>query len=314
MKPLYYLLWNTSNNDEILTERALSLIDEFVQCGGFVLNIGGEPLLRKDIVKIINYATSNGIITTLRISGKYLTRSIAKKIKEVGIRAIILPIFSIDKEKNDYILGEGCYNDVIKSSKICSDIGINLETSAVITKENVNELNALIKLSVKLKSKLLIIQRPIIFKALGIEYEDFTSDEYKKLLFEIQDLSERMRDKLIITLTHCPFKILLPKKIEIEKKVDDVYGGCSAGFVSCAILSNGAVIPCLPLPVEAGNIKKETLINIWKNAHLFKKLRNRNNLKGKCGRCKHKRICGGCRAEAYYNYGDYLREDTKCWL
>lgn len=74
------------------------------------------------------------------------------------------------------------------------------------------------------------------------------------------------------------------------------------------------MFPCARLRISAGNLKKVPLSKIWYNAKIFKILRNRNNLKGKCKDCIYQEICGGCRAQALASTGDYLEEDPLCFI
>jgi radical SAM protein with 4Fe4S-binding SPASM domain len=62
----------------------------------------------------------------------------------------------------------------------------------------------------------------------------------------------------------------------------------------------------------AGNIRQRPLADIYRNAPLFRQLRNPDLLKGKCGVCEFRHICGGSRARAYAVTGDYLRSDPYC--
>jgi radical SAM protein with 4Fe4S-binding SPASM domain len=80
----------------------------------------------------------------------------------------------------------------------------------------------------------------------------------------------------------------------------------------CFISNTGIVQPCGFLDVEAGNVTKTPFPEIWKNSEVFKNLRNFNDLKGKCGRCEYRKVCGGCRARAYEATGDYLAEEPLC--
>ena len=70
--------------------------------------------------------------------------------------------------------------------------------------------------------------------------------------------------------------------------------------------------PCGYLPIVAGNIREKSFKQIWYNAPLFQDLRDLSKLKGKCGRCEYQMICGGCRARAYNQLGDYLEEEPLC--
>jgi radical SAM protein with 4Fe4S-binding SPASM domain len=69
---------------------------------------------------------------------------------------------------------------------------------------------------------------------------------------------------------------------------------------------------CGYLDVEAGDVRKESFGQVWANSPLFSKLRDLSNLKGRCGACEYKRICGGCRARAYEATGDCLEAEPYC--
>jgi len=88
--------------------------------------------------------------------------------------------------------------------------------------------------------------------------------------------------------------------------------GCLAGSGVCFISHNGIVQPCGYLPIVAGNVLKNRFKHIWENSDIFKALRDTDLLKGKCGRCEYKHVCGGCRARAYYASNDYLDEEPYC--
>jgi len=88
--------------------------------------------------------------------------------------------------------------------------------------------------------------------------------------------------------------------------------GCLAGTGFCFISHRGSVQGCGYLDVEAGNVRNQPFSEIWANAPLFRQLRDLSNIKGKCGACEYKRICGGCRARAYETTGDYLEAEPYC--
>ncbi len=74
----------------------------------------------------------------------------------------------------------------------------------------------------------------------------------------------------------------------------------------------GEVYPSGFLPLVAGNVRQRSLKEIYYNSEIFVNLRNPDMLKGKCGKCEYRRICGGSRARAYAVYGDYLAEEPCC--
>jgi radical SAM protein with 4Fe4S-binding SPASM domain len=82
--------------------------------------------------------------------------------------------------------------------------------------------------------------------------------------------------------------------------------GCIAGQYYCRIYPNGDVTPCPYLPIKLGNVREKSFEDIWFNSEVFKALRNPNMLKGKCGVCEHRSLCGGCRARAYGLTNDFI--------
>ncbi|RLG79814.1 MAG: radical SAM/SPASM domain-containing protein, partial [Thermoprotei archaeon] len=98
----------------------------------------------------------------------------------------------------------------------------------------------------------------------------------------------------------------------IIRAIAEFIGGCGAGRIYAAIQPNGDVTPCVFMPITVGNLRKKPFWNIWLNSSLFNLLRNRDRLKGFCGKCPYRNICGGCRARAYAYYKDPIAPDPGC--
>ena len=88
--------------------------------------------------------------------------------------------------------------------------------------------------------------------------------------------------------------------------------GCLAGTGVCFISHEGEVYPCGYLPVIAGDLRKQTFLDIWENSTVFHELRDVSGLKGKCGCCEFRNVCMGCRARAYAATGDFMDEEPFC--
>jgi radical SAM protein with 4Fe4S-binding SPASM domain len=82
------------------------------------------------------------------------------------------------------------------------------------------------------------------------------------------------------------------------------------GFVFISLL--GEVFPSGYLPVTAGNVKDRPLKDIYQQSELFLALRNKDVLKGRCGKCEYRFVCGGSRSRAFAMTGDYLAEEPFC--
>jgi radical SAM protein with 4Fe4S-binding SPASM domain len=89
--------------------------------------------------------------------------------------------------------------------------------------------------------------------------------------------------------------------------------GCLAGSAICFVSHTGEVFPCGYLPVSAGNVRKQSMESIWADSEVFERLRDDDQLEGKCGVCEYKRVCMGCRARAFYaENGNYMAEEPFC--
>ena len=94
----------------------------------------------------------------------------------------------------------------------------------------------------------------------------------------------------------------------LDRPMKGVNDGRGFMFVS----HTGDVTPSGFLPLVAGNVRDTSPVDIYRDAPLFRELRDPELLKGKCGRCRYKVVCGGSRARAYGVTGDYLAEDPSC--
>jgi len=90
------------------------------------------------------------------------------------------------------------------------------------------------------------------------------------------------------------------------------FSGCSVGLTYAGLTASGDLLPCVPAPIKLGNLLNESLEEIWVRNELLNNVRNRETLKGSCGACAYRRLCGGCRFTAYVSHGDWLGPDSSC--
>lgn len=82
------------------------------------------------------------------------------------------------------------------------------------------------------------------------------------------------------------------------------------GFVFISHL--GEIFPSGFLPASAGNVRKQSLTDHYRHLLLFVALRDSGKLKGKCGICEFREVCGGSRARAFALTGDPFAEEAYC--
>jgi len=318
--------------DELTTKERLAIIDQLDENNVSALAFsGGEPLMRRDIFKIIEYTHEKGIYISIATNGTLLTRNTVSRLKKSGVGYIEISLDGATKETHESFRGiKGCFEKTIQGIKNSVEAGIYTCIATTATKHNLNEIPRIIELAKKLK-----VKRVIIFNFIPtgrgeeIIHLDLSPKEREDLL---NYLYEELAGGQIEALCTAPQysrvclqqslakgkDILSPTHFAAldfhgrAKQLADFLGGCGAGRLYCAIQPNGLVTPCVFMPIVVGDLRKQSLREIWLNSKVMNELRDRELLEGRCGHCEYKYICGGCRARAYAYYGDYLAPDPGC--
>jgi len=289
-----------------------NLLDDFFSNFGFYINIGGDIYDFPYTFEFIDYANKKGV-KSIGVYASRLTLEYAKKFSKQKVRAIMFPLQSINKIANDKILGRGSYKRTMAGVRIAKKYGLGTEIITVADKNALIEIPKIVKFMEKNEIDLLVVARSIMKRYYHLNLKQFPYSKYKDLLDYLVKENTRLRENGDgkISLMSCPHKILLDNTLEEI----GVMGGCSGGSISCYISQKGTVHPCAALDkLVVGNIKKERFSDIWRESKIFREFRTRDKLKGKCGDCKYKFKCGGCRADAYYKYHDLWVEDPNCWI
>jgi len=313
--------------DELTTQQAKKLINEIASLGAKLLIFdGGEPLKREDFFELIAEANSVGIRTVIGSNATLIDSKTARKLKDAGVMAVQISVDGANAKTHDAFRGiEGSFEDALKGAKACLDEGLPFQFGATIRKGTLDELQQILELAVKtgaVAAELFdLVQVPRVKKE--IPNEVLSSSERKKIM---EWLAEKQTDyPLIIRTPGCPMYPLVLEEKHIEpvhfpanmlSRIPYFKRGCAAGVPNgyITILPNGDVIPCMLLQVKVGNVKEQSLADIWQNSDVLNNLRDRNKLKGVCGDCEHKTSCAGCRGRAFEETGDYLAQDSGCWL
>jgi heme b synthase len=307
--------------DELSTAEAKHFVDELVEYKPIIILTGGEPLLRPDVYDIAKYASGHGLRVVLATNGTLLTPDIAKKLKDVGIQRVSISIDGSTKETHDIFRGEtGAFEAALFGIDILKNAGISFQINTTITKRNLTEIPNIYELALELGASALHIFLLVpTGRGEEIESEEIPSEEYERVLNWFYDKSKTSRIQLKATCAPHYFRIMRQRaKTEGIKITRETHGleamtkGCLGGSGFCFVSSKGDVYPCGYLPALAGNIRQKPFKMIWEKSKVFNDLRDMGKLKGKCGECEYRAVCGGCRARAYALTGDYLDEEPYC--
>ncbi len=307
--------------DELSTAEAKHFVDELLEYKPIIILTGGEPLLRPDVYDIAKYASGHGLRVVLATNGTLLTPDIAKKLKDVGIQRVSISIDGSTKETHDIFRGEtGAFEAALRGIDILKNAGLSFQINTTITKRNLTEIPNIYELALELGASALHIFLLVpTGRGEEIESEEIPPEEYERVLNWFYDKSKTSRIQLKATCAPHYFRIMRQRaKAEGIRITKETHGleamtkGCLGGSGFCFVSSTGNVHPCGYLPALAGNIRQKPFKMIWEKSKVFNDLRDPGMLKGKCGECEYRAVCGGCRARAYAQTGDYLDEEPYC--
>jgi radical SAM protein with 4Fe4S-binding SPASM domain len=323
--------------DELTTEEAMRVIDEFEESGVVAIAFsGGEPLMRKDIFDVAGYAKQKGFFVSVATNGTLITPEMAQRMKGVFDYAEI----SLDgfEEVHDRFRGiPGAWRRTCEGIKNSVAAGIDTCVALTATKYNLGEIPRLIDFV----ERELGAKRVIMFnyvptgRAREIMDQDLDPDERYGLLKYLYnrmmsggcgtimystapqysmvslEFVEEGREDMGIVSTHFTSEAAMKALRGRTKALADFLGGCGAGRLYCGLEPNGDITPCVFMPIKIGNIRKDRLRDVWHSSEVLWKLRDRDSLQG-CGVCEYRYVCGGCRARAYGYYGDVTGPDPGC--
>jgi len=325
--------------NELTREEAFQMIREIKEMGTpIIVFSGGDPLKRKDLCELIEYAKFLGLRTgVIPAVTPALTKEVIIKLKAFGLDQIA---FSLDaanaKEHDAFRRVEGVFDRTLESVRLANQQGLAVQINSLINVHNTDQLDELIDLVERLD----IVFWEVFFLVpvgRGQEIPLLTAEKFDEVFQKIYDLSKRA--SFIIKVTEAPhyrrFYIeqemirkgenpeeVKHKEIDLPSYLTQSHGprgsmgrapkGVNSGKGFMFISHQGEAMPSGFLPISAGNIRKNSLSDIYQNAPLFKALRDSSNLKGRCGLCHYQDICGGSRSRAYALSGDYLSEDSCC--
>jgi radical SAM protein with 4Fe4S-binding SPASM domain len=291
------------SKDELSTEEALSFIDQISGLNPMLIMSGGEPLLRKDIFLLMRHATEKGLRVSLATNGTTLTPELVDEIKASGVRRVSVSLDGASPEVHDSSRGEGTFYRALKGIELLRS-KVEFQINMTITRRNLGEVTQMMDLAENLGAKALHLFF-LVPTGRGREEDLISAADQEALLRQISEESAKRGD-LEVQVTCAPQYARIAGHSRRS-------GGCLAGTNFAFVSKRGEVYPCGYLPLLAGNIRDASFSEIWNGSEIFRALRKRD-LKGKCGSCDFRLRCGGCRARAFSQTGDFLGSDPLCAL
>jgi len=317
------------NPQELSTEEARKFINDVADLKPPIfIFTGGDPLKRHDIYHLVEHAASLGLRPAMTPSvTPLLTRTAVGELKNVGLARLGVSLDASLPRLHDSFRGvPGSFCRTLEAMHWANDAGLPLQVNTCITRRNLHDLDNLAALLCQFR---VVLWSVFLLVPTGRgQLADLPSpQECEEVFAHLYRLSRRVPFKVKTTEAQHYRRFVLQHRLQgaqheaghaarwMTEGLENGVPGLlpindGKGFIF--VSHTGEVFPSGFLPISTGNVKTESLTQIYREAPLLRSLRDNANLKGKCRDCEFKEICGGSRARAYAVTGDLFAEDPCC--
>ena len=296
---------------EFSLDEAKAVVDDIASFANPVLILtGGEPLMCEWVWDIIAYARERGMTPAVGTNGTLVDDEVARRLAASGVKRISVSLDFPTAGAHDAFRGvEGAYAAAVSGIAAARRAGVEVQVNTTVTRRNWRMLDEMHDLAVRLDAQAL---HPFLLvptgRGAGLSGEELGAAEYEEALGWV--CRRQRTSPLELKPTDAPQY----RRIAIQQGVSCASRGrgCLAGTGFAFISHVGGVQPCGYFDMTLGNVRETPFSRIWRESPVFADLRRPERLKGKCGVCEYKAVCGGCRARALAVSGDYLAEEPNC--
>lgn len=300
---------------QLSTEEAFGLLDQVARCAPQVLVLtGGDPMERADLLDVVQAATDRGLRVALSPSAtpRFCAADLGT-FARAGVQRISLSLDGATEASHDAFRGvPGTWAWTMQAVDAIRAAGIELQLNTTLSRRNAHELEAFFDVVGRLHPTLWSV---FVLVPTGRATTDDALDAT-----ELEALFERLAN----FAAEAPFGIKTTegqhyRRVEHQRwlargrngpRPSPMGLGDGKGFVF--VSHTGEICPSGFLPLVAGNVRHDDLLDVYRSAPLFQALRDPDRLGGKCGWCEYRALCGGSRARAWALTGDPLGADPSC--
>lgn len=284
------------------------VMDEVRELGAVQLGIsGGEPLLNKDIVDIVQKANDLKFYTNLITSGVGAPKGIVKKLKDAGLKTVQLGIQSHDENTMTLITNnKNSYKEKIAFAKEVKEAGLQLIVNTCITRQNIHQVGQIIEFAETLGANYLEIA--------NIQYYGWALKNINALLPSKEQLDEAKAKVNEYRQKDDAMKVFLVVPDYFADRPKACMNGWGTTFLT--INPDGVALPCNTantLPLDFPNVKENSVKEVWHDSKAFNYFRGDSWMKEPCRTCDERdKDFGGCRCQAFALTGEMNAADPVC--
>ena len=310
---------------ELTTDEGFRVIDQvrsFNHIPPLFVLTGGDPMRRPDLADLVGYASSVGLNVALTPSGTAaVTRARLAALRDAGLKRVAVSLDGPDATAHDaFRRVRGSYDWTMRIVEAVTDLGIPLQINTTIGRLTYPHLGAMAERVRRMPIALWAVFF-LIATGRGAALEQISAEECEHVLHFLHDLAPTV--PFGIKTTEAPHY----HRIALQRRHSEPSGGGSTAAASRQVRAPrsvtdgngflfvdhiGQICPSGFLPMICGNVRRDSLVQVYRDHELFMRLRDPDALEGKCGRCEYRTICGGSRARAYFATGSPCGPDPLC--
>ncbi|MEN3271217.1 pyrroloquinoline quinone biosynthesis protein PqqE [Pseudonocardia sp.] len=296
--------------DELTTAEWQRVLAEAQELGVLQLHLsGGEPLLRRDLVEIVNSANELGLYTNLITSALGLSRRRAEELRAAGLDHVQISIQADDPAISDRIAGTPSFERKIEAARVVKELGWPLTVNVVLHRQNIDRVADILRLA----------------EELGADRTELANTQYYGWALRNRDalLPSKAQLEQAETVVRAA-RVRLAGRMDVIYVLPDYYSQypkpCMGGWGKrqLTVTPNGETLPCPAahaLPLPRASVREDSLAWIWTESPLFQRFRGTDWMPDPCRSCPRREIdFGGCRCQAFELTGDAARTDPVCHL
>jgi AdoMet-dependent heme synthase len=335
---------------ELSTEQGFRLIDDIARLGPKVFVItGGDPLKREDLYDHIAYAKHVGLEPSVTPSATpLLTPEAIARMKQHGVTRLAISLdHYVRQDHDDFRRVKGSFDLTIRAIEAARDNDIPVQINSTVSKHTAADMPRLAELLSRYPNVVMWSVFFLVPTGRAKTTDMIEAEEVERLFGDLYAISKRVPFNVRTTEAMHYRRFVMQTMVKAQGKSIEDFIDPETGLIDASTLfmghgtgrlgvqqQSGAitrapkgvneakgfvfvshigdVFPSGFLPLKAGNVKKESLVDLYRNSDLFRRLRDTANLKGKCGACEFRELCGGSRSRAWSVTGDVFASDPIC--
>jgi radical SAM protein with 4Fe4S-binding SPASM domain len=289
-------------------------------------------MMRPDRYDILTYAVQQGLRTSLTpTTTRLVTPTALARARDAGVRRMAVSLDGPNAEVHDAFRGfPGSFDLAMRIARDIGEAGLSLQVNSTVSRYNIDRLDEM----AELVSSLAAVQWSVFFlvpTGRALANDMISPAEHEQVFHWLYDLSRRAPFDVKSTAAPASRRVVIQRERQAQPNgggkapltlagagyryqdgLNRPANAVNDGNGFCFISHIGDGCPSGFLPLAAGNVRQQPVAEIYRDSPLFRSLRDPEQLKGKCGRCEFREVCGGSRARAYGLTGDYLESDPSC--